>query len=86
LELRITASGDFGYENYKCGIYKKRGLAASISAADTAENRFRGAKESAKNRTRFFISWHLMAKQIHSLSNILRTSALAQLMIILDKG
>jgi hypothetical protein len=61
-------------------------LAAAVSVGDTAGNRFRGAKESEKNRTRFFISWHLMAKQIHPLSNILRTSALVQLMIILDKG
>jgi hypothetical protein len=86
LELRITASGDFGYENYKCGICEECGLAASISTGDTAGDRFRGAKESEKNRTRFVISWHLMAKQIHPLSDILQTSALLQLMIILDKG
>ena len=28
------------YENYQCGIYKKRGLAASVSAGDTSGNSF----------------------------------------------
>jgi hypothetical protein len=30
----------FIHENYQCGIYKKRGLAASVSTGDTAGNCF----------------------------------------------